>query len=48
MSNNLDVVLPTEGLWRGTETQGIEDFTINLDPSAASASRFDQRNLLDK
>ena len=36
MSNNLDVVLPTEGLWRGTETQGIEDFTINLDPSATS------------
>ena len=36
MSNNLDVVLPTEGLWRGTETQGIEDFTINLDPSVAS------------
>ena len=36
MSNNLDVVLPAEGLWRGSETQGIEQFTINLDPSAAT------------
>ena len=32
----LDVTLPAESLWRGSETHGIEDFVINLDPVAAS------------
>ena len=32
----LDANLPAESLWRGSETHGIEDFVINLDPVAAS------------
>ncbi len=36
MVKNLDVVLPTEGLWKGSETQGIKDFTIDIDLPAAS------------
>ena len=32
----LDANLPAESLWRGSETRGIEDFVINLDPVAAS------------
>ncbi len=32
----LDANLPAESLWRGSETRGIEEFVINLDPVAAS------------
>ena len=34
--STLDANLPAESLWRGSETHGIEDFAINLDPVAAS------------
>ena len=36
MSKNFDVVLPTEGLWKGSETKGIEDFAVSLDFLAVS------------